>query len=187
MIILGSSSPRRIELIKTLTNNFKVIKPFFDESTLDKSSFFYLHKISRYKLKSILNLINYDDFVICLDTVIKFKNKILTKPLNKLEAINDLRLLSNKKHLVITSVTYKYKNRIHIKLIKTKVYFNKLSNDDILTYLNEVYVYDKAGSYAIQDKSSINLIKKIKGSYTNVIGFPIEYIEKLFKKYKLIN
>lgn len=186
MIYLGSSSPRRIEYIKKITNDFKIINPLFDESKISKNDLFYSFKISRKKLLSIKNLVKPQDFLICFDTIVKYKNHILTKPINEIEAKKDLKMLSNHKHVVITSVTYSYQNKIHTKLIKTQVYFNKLTDKDISTYIKEVYVYDKAGSYAIQEDSSIKLIKEIKGSYSNVVGFPIEYVTKILKKYNII-
>ena len=96
-------------------------------------------------------------------------------------------MLSNKTHKVISGVTIIYQNKIYKKEITTKVYFNNLTINDIEQYLKEECVLDKAGAYAIQSTSKIKLVKKIKGSYTNVMGFPVEYIKKMLLKFNLIN
>ena len=71
-----------------------------------------------------------------------------------------------------------YKDKIIKKIVISKVYFNKLTTSLINKYLNEVNVLDKAGSYAIQDDKKYHLIKKIEGSYYNIVGFPLEEIKK---------
>ena len=187
MIILGSSSPRRIELLKTLITDFKIIKPSFDEKSLKKSNFHYALKESYFKAISIKNLAKPEDFLISCDNIFKYKNKILGKPSSISEATNYLKMLSNKTHKVISGVTIIYQNKIYKKEITTKVYFNNLTINDIEQYLKEEYVLDKAGAYAIQSTSKIKLVKKIKGSYTNVMGFPVEYIKRMLLKFNLIN
>lgn len=187
MIILASSSPRRIQLLNALTKDFKIIKPTFDEKSLKKSLFHYALKESYFKAFSVKNLAKPEDFVISCDTIVKYKNRILGKPSSIDEAKKYLRLLSNNVHNVISGVTIIYKNKVYKKEIKTKVYFNKLSESDIENYLKEEYVLDKAGAYAIQSNSKIKLVKEIKGSYTNVMGFPIEYIKKMLIKFHQIN
>ena len=128
MIILGSSSPRRIELLKTLITDFKIIKPSFDEKSLKKSNFHYALKESYFKAISIKNLAKPEDFLISCDTIVKYKNKILGKPSSISEATNYLKMLSNKTHKVISGVTIIYQNKIYKKEITTKVYFNNSPN-----------------------------------------------------------
>ncbi len=189
LIILGSSSPRRKELIKKLNIPYRIIIPHIDERLLD--DYFFINKdnlnIKEYPLKeAILKansiLSNYklkdNEILLTLDTAIIFNNKIYNKPKDKEEAINTLKEFSSSFHECISGYQLIYQNKIIKRSVITKVYFNKLSTSLINKYINEINVYDKAGSYAIQDDKKYHLINKIEGSYYNVIGFPLEDIKK---------
>lgn len=186
MIVLASSSPRRIELLKTLTLDFKIIKPVFDEKTISKSQRYYALTEAKNKAFSIKTLLNPNDFCISCDTIVVLKREILGKPKDENEAKIFLKKLSNNKHKVITGVCIIYKDKVITKEICSKVYFNKLTDEEIENYINNENVLDKAGAYAIQDDANFHLIKKIKGDYNNIVGFPLSYIEKQLIKYNLI-
>lgn len=186
MVILGSSSPRRIELLKKLVPEFKLIKPTFDENLINKNTRHLALKEAKNKAFSIKNLAEPQDFLICCDTIVKYKNIVLTKPKDLNEAKKYLQLLSGKRHAVISGVAIFYKNKHYFKEVKTYVFFNNLSDELIENYIHTINVLDKAGAYAIQDDGKFNLIKKIKGDKNNVIGFPLFYIEKILKQNKLI-
>lgn len=186
MVVLGSSSPRRIQLLSELVSDFKVMTPLFDETQLSKKEGNYALKQSMYKALSLKDYINKDDLLITSDTVVILKGEIIGKPKDKQDAIKTLSKLSNKKHKVVTGVTILYKNKLYLKNVTTYVYFNKLSKEDILNYVENENVLDKAGSYAIQDDKKFHLVKKIRGDYNNVVGFPLFYIKKMLKKFKII-
>lgn len=78
-----------------------------------------------------------------------------------------------------------FKGKVISKQVVTYVTFNCLNEEQIINYVNNEMVLDKAGAYAIQDDNKFHIIKEIKGSYNNVIGFPIEYIKEDIDK--LIN
>ncbi len=189
IIILGSSSPRRKKLIKKLNIPYRIMIPHIDERLLD--DYFFINKnnidIKEYPLKeailkanSLLSNYNLKDneILLTLDTAIIFNNKIYNKPKNKKDAFNTLNEFSSSFHECISAYQLIYKNKIIKRSVITKVYFNKLSTSLINKYLNEINVFDKAGSYAIQDDKKYHLINKIEGSYYNVIGFPLEDIKK---------
>ena len=189
MIILGSSSPRRIELINKLGLNYKIIKPTFDERSIKNIKEDYSSFLAFKKLESILlnNSSDFDinnDLVLCMDTSISKDNKIFNKPTSFNEAYFFLKEFSNSLHEVITGFAIYYKNRIIIDKDITYVYFNDLSDELIKDYINdkEINVYDKAGSYAIQFDYKYHLINKIKGSLDNVIGFPSEKLINILKE-----
>lgn len=189
MIILGSSSPRRIELINKLGLNYKIIKPTFDERSIKNIKEDYSSFLAFKKLESILlnNSSDFDinnDLVLCMDTSISKDNKIFNKPTSFNEAYSFLKEFSNSLHEVITGFAIYYKNRIIIDKDITYVYFNDLSDELIKDYINdkEINVYDKAGSYAIQFDYKYHLINKIKGSLDNVIGFPSEKLINILKE-----
>ena len=189
MIILGSSSPRRIELINKLGLNYKIIKPTFDERSIKNIKEDYSSFLAFKKLESILinNSSDFDinnDLVLCMDTSISKDNKIFNKPTSFNEAYSFLKEFSNSTHEVITGFAIYYHNKIIIDNDITYVYFNDLSDELINNYINdkEINVYDKAGSYAIQYDYKYHLINKIKGSLDNVIGFPSEKIINILKE-----
>lgn len=185
MIILGSTSPRRKELLKLITSNFKTIAPLFDEEKIDKNTKNYALTESYNKALSLLSKINKEDCLITSDTIVILNDRIYGKPKNNEEAIQFLSELNDKTHQVITGYTIIYKNTIIKKEVITSVTFNKLSPDEIKNYILKVNVLDKAGAYSIQDDHDF-LIKTIDGSYYNVMGFPIEEIKSDLKSLNLI-
>jgi len=123
--------------------------------------------------------------VIGFDTIVECQNNILGKPKNKKNAIEMLQFLSDKTHNVLTG--YAFIDKLFDfkleKYVSTSVTFKKLSKAEINWYIDTGEPFDKAGSYAIQGIGSF-LIKKINGSYSNVVGLPIaEFLEDL-KYYK---
>lgn len=170
-MILMSGSKRREELLKKITDDFKIIVPDIDENIDEKDPIKYVKILSKKKL------LNYDtqDIVISADTVVVFNNKILNKPKDKNEAIETLKLLSGKKHYVLTGVSIKKGNKIKTFYERTDIEFHNLSEDMILNYVESKNPYDKAGSYGIQDS---DFVKNYYGSYYNVVGLPIERLKK---------
>ena len=193
MIILGTSSPRRIELIDKLELDYKIIKPTFDERSIKNIKEDYSSFLAFKKLESILLNHSNDfdinkDLILCMDTSISKNNKIFNKPNSFKEAYSFLKEFSNSTHEVITGFAIFYKNKIIIDKDITYVYFNDLSDELIKDYINdkEINVYDKAGSYAIQFDNKYHLINKIKGSLNNVIGFPSEKLINTLKELNYI-
>ena len=178
-IILCSTSPRRIELLKKLIPDFKIIKPLYEEHDLELDNPFDFPLIqSENKANSIKKLANPQDLIISCDTVVYLENSILGKPHDLDHAFNMLKMLSGQTHQVISGYTIIYKDKVIKKTVVTKVTFNELNDELIKNYIQNEKVLDKAGSYGIQDDSDYHLIKEINGSYYNVMGFPLEEIEK---------
>ncbi len=185
--ILCSSSPRRIELLKTIIKKFEVIKPTFDESKTPLSlGIDYPLVQAKNKLNSIKKFAKPDSFLISCDTIVYLNNEIIGKPKDIKDAFNILKKLSNSTHQVISGYCL-YKTKFLIeKIVTSTVTFNDLSDRQILDYINNNEVLDKAGAYAIQDNDKSNFIKTIEGSINNVIGFPLEEITKDLKILKVI-
>ena len=108
MIILASSSPRRIELLKTLYNDFKIIKPTFDESLISKDDKDLALKESYEKGKSILNPTYFNDLIISADTIVRLNNKVYGKPKDKNEAITFLKELSKKEQKALKMANFTF-------------------------------------------------------------------------------
>jgi len=182
-LILGSSSPRRQELLKSLGFEF-AIKPInADESfpeTLKGSEIpIYL---AEKKANVFPDKLKDNELLITSDTVVWVNNQVLNKPENYEEAVKMLQLLSGKAHEVFTAVRLT-SNIKHISFFDTtKVYFKELKKEEIEYYVNNFNVYDKAGGYGVQDWIGYVGIDKIEGSFYNVMGLPVqELYEELVK------
>ncbi len=185
-IILASNSPRRKELIKKICEKFEKIKPEVDEKIiLEKIKNRNPYKIACIlafeKAKSVLNKFK-KGIVLGADTIVVLKNEIIGKPDSKKHAISILKKLNNSTHRVITGIAL-----INVETFETivdydvsYVTFKKLSLKDIRDYIDKNNILDKAGAYAIQEGAD-PFIKKIKGSYYNIVGLPVEKLKKILK------
>jgi len=179
-IVLASSSERRIQLLKKIGLEFKIVKHYHDESHFDfKKPVEFVLTCSKSKALSIKRKKN--DLVIGADTIVYLGKEIIGKPRDRSDAISILKKLSGKKHLVYTGLTLVYKDRIVSGYSKTLVFLKKFSLKELEWYLEKASYLDKAGAYAVQDEASI-FIKRIDGDFFNVVGFPIRLFVRLFKK-----
>lgn len=114
------------------------------------------------------------------DTIVVLDGKILGKPANKSVNAKYLRKLSDRYHEVYTGYCFYDGKNLVVDYDVAKVKFNKLSDELIKDYVESGNGLDKAGGYGIQDK--FNLVEKIEGSYSCVVGLPIEKVSKLLKE-----
>ncbi len=184
-IILGSGSPRRKELLSSIwSGEIEIIKSDIEEIypadlALEKIPL-YLAKLKANDLKSRLQL--KDDILLTADTIVICEANVLGKPKDVNEAKIMLELLSNKAHTVITGVAIYWQDKCIEIEDKTDVYFNSLSPQDILYYLEKYSPLDKAGSYGIQEFIGMIGIEKIQGCYYNVMGLPTSKVwNELFR------
>ena len=114
-----------------------------------------------------------NDFVLGADTVVACGRQILDKPLNRTDASTHLNLLSGRRHRVFTGVTLiSPSGSIHSCIVMTHVTFKRLHVTELRSYLDSGEWKDKAGSYAIQGRAG-GFVKRINGSYSNVVGLPL--------------
>jgi len=182
-IILASGSPRRQAFFKELGLNYRIETNDIDESY---PKYLKKEKITRFlalKKARTFKKLKSDEVLITADTIVWFKNKPLEKPKSLKEAKEMLKKLSNHKHLVITSICLKNTVKEKVFSCKTVVYFNKLTYDVIDYYIKNYNPLDKAGSYGIQEWFGYVGVKKIKGSYFNVMGFPVHKFYKELKRF----
>uniref|UniRef100_A0A7S4MS62 Maf-like protein n=1 Tax=Vannella robusta TaxID=1487602 RepID=A0A7S4MS62_9EUKA len=188
-ILLGSGSPRRQQLLGQMGLKFEVKVSGFAED-LDKKDFAtaagYVSKTSELKAKYIVESLDKPDdidLIICADTVVVIPDepwKILEKPSNKEEAREMIQSLSHRSHEVITAVTLvlpKLSKECKVFTETTTVYFSRLSQEEIETYISTEEPYDKAGGYGIQGTAGL-FVERIDGCYYNVMGFPINRISR---------
>ncbi len=193
IVVLGSASPRRKELLSPLVPGFRVEIADIDESEIPgESPVEHCTRLAREKSKAIQKRFKADEGEVCIitsDTIITAGERILGKPLDRNDAEKILNFLSGKTHQVITAITLAIRRqqapwRMRTETDTTEVTFRNLSSDIITTYLDSVRYMDKAGAYAIQEKGEM-IIQGIEGSRSNVIGFPLGLFERLVAEEKL--
>ncbi len=179
MLILASASPRREELLKFITTDFKVQKSNVAEDIEAKDAKDLVLILSKAKAQDVYSK-NTGATVIGADTVVEIKGKILGKPKDEKEAENMLFMLSGCKHMVHTGICIINKENIINEVITTEVFFNHMSNSDIKEYLASEKYLDMAGAYAIQ-KGASKFVEKINGCFFNVMGLPVSKIYNILQ------
>lgn len=180
-IILASQSPRRQELLKGLGLKFEVVPQCVDENypanLKGKEITLYLSELKAMAFQ--FDDSNLNSLVITADTIVWKKGQILSKPKDHKDAVRILKTLSGSSHKVITGVSLRTKNNMTSFYSSTKVFFKRLTNEEIEFYIDNFKPYDKAGAYGIQEWIGFVGIEKIKGSYYNVVGLPVQrlYVE----------
>ena len=173
-IILASNSPRRKQFLKDLGLTFSVkpanVNEEYPSQLQGKDIALY---IAQQKASVFTNL-NTNEMVITCDTIVWIDNEALGKPENREKAIQMLQQLSGKTHEVISAVCIKSNQKEQFFYDVTEVRFNNLNLLDIEYYVDTFKPFDKAGSYGIQEWIGLIGIEKINGSYTNVVGMPME-------------
>ena len=184
--ILASASPRRKQLLTDAGYKFKVIRPDIDESafpTKGSKACEYAERLALAKAKNIAK--KYPDcLIIAADTIADFEGEIIGKPLDQIQAEQITKKLFNKPHKVITGIAI-VRLRDGIELNQsdtTTVYPKKLTTEQIAEHIESGTWRDKAGAYAIQENGD-EFIERIEGSLTNVMGLPMELLERLLKRF----
>ena len=182
--ILGSNSPRRKEILKEIGLDFSIYHSNIDENfnkeiELKDIPVFLAEK----KANALKNKLKENDILITADTVVIHNNELLSKPENTCQAKEILEKISGKSHKVVTGVCLLSKNNKSIFSCETIVTFNDLNKFEIEFYVNKYKPFDKAGSYGIQEWIGLIGVKKIEGSYTNVVGLPASMVYTELKKF----
>lgn len=131
--------------------------------------------ISEKKAKAFLPDLD-KELLISSDTIVCLGEKIIGKPKDEADAFRILSSLSANMHRVITAVTFLQHGKMETFYDITEVHFNPLSSDEINYYIRKYKPFDKAGAYGIQEWIGYIGIRKIVGSYTNVMGLPSELV-----------
>lgn len=182
-IILASSSPRRKEILTDAGFQFEIEVHPIDENRLpplspeEVAEFLATEKVAQFVHRGG------EYIVIAADTVVILDNQILNKPQNEKEASEMLKLLSGRKHTVITGVGIKIGEEISSFSDRTDVWFKDLSEEEIGYYIKNYSPLDKAGSYGIQDFLGMVGISRLEGSFYTVMGFPIHVVYDYLKPY----
>lgn len=172
-VILASGSPRRQQFFKDLDIDFTIQIKSIDEIYPKELKGFEITDYLADLKSQAFSKLSAKDVLITSDTIVWLGNQALGKPKNEEEAFTMLRLLSGKKHEVITSVSIKSKGYQQIINDSTTVSFKELSDKEIDYYIKNYKPFDKAGGYGIQEWIGYIGINNIEGSYFNVVGLPV--------------
>ena len=180
-IDLASKSPRRKELLKQIGLNFTVDISEIDERRFSHSSPLNLVKNLAKAKARIISKKHKDAIIIAADTLVVLNKEIIGKPKSKRDAMQMLKKLNGKTHLVITGFTILDSKKEITEIVKTKVKFKKMTKKEIDDYVKTGEPLDKAGGYGIQGKGAI-FIEGIKGDFFNVVGLPIYALSKALER-----
>ena len=183
-IILASASPRRKEILEKTGLKFKVDESDYEEKTdpglkpHDLARF-----LSREKARDVARR-HRNALVIAADTIVVLRGRLFGKPRNEEHAKEMLKALSGKAHSVITGFTIidtAGKKELS-RSVESKVFFKRLSADEIEAYIRSGEPLDKAGAYGIQGLGAV-MVKKIEGDFFNVMGLPLDALAESLKKF----
>lgn len=183
-LVLASASPRRQELLRSAGIEFAARPANIPETRLPSEiPKEFAERMAREKAAFIWNGgFNEKAVVLGADTVVVIENEVLGKPTNANDAARMLRLLSGRRHFVITGVCLAGSNFEDVRSETTAVYFSKLSEGEISSYIESGEPMDKAGAYAIQGGAS-RWVSKIEGDYNNVVGLPVDLVKRMLQEH----
>jgi nucleoside triphosphate pyrophosphatase len=191
-LVLASASPRRADLLRAAGYEFEILKTDVDESIHPgEKPDIYVRRLAAEKSAAAQRPSRgghhdngrrgRDDsqpVILGADTVVVVDDEILGKPRGDEQAAVMLRLLSGRRHMVMTGLSLRRGAHELGCVEQTSVYFRALSADEVAWYVASGEGRDKAGAYAIQGLAS-RFIPRIDGSYSNVVGLPVATVAEL--------
>jgi septum formation protein len=186
-IILASASPRRAELLRQIIADFKVVAGDVSEVHDEQLTAWEMVQVNAYRKARVVAKRFPDAVVLGADTLVYLDRdtKLFGKPVSRADAECMLNELQGRIHAVITGVCL-----LHLRTHRQKVFaewtdvrFHPLSVNQIKEYLTLVNPMDKAGAYAIQEHGE-RIISEISGSYSNVVGLPMERVREELRSWR---
>lgn len=174
ILTLASSSPRRKELIRKITDNFTVTEPVCEEIA-DGEPHFIAETNATRKGRAADG-----DFVVACDTVVACDGVIYGKPMDEIRAVGMLKALNGRTHTVISGVYVRAEKEETVFCDESFVTFRTLTDEEIVSYVKKYRPLDKAGAYGLQDGV---VVSEFSGSYDNIVGLPTEKLREVLRKY----
>ena len=183
-LILASASPRRAELLRHLHPVFQVVPSVATEVFDDHLSPLELCQLNAHRKARVVAKKIPDSLVLGADTLVFLDRKIFGKPKDTADARAMLLELQGRTHQVVTGVSLIQlrHHRERLFAVATDVSFRPLDDARIDEYLSKINPLDKAGGYAVQEHGEL-IVSEISGSFTNVVGLPMEQLEAELKKW----
>lgn len=174
-LVLASASPRRRELLENAGIVFSVrVAPVEEKKGENESPAEYVKRLATEKTVGVSA--SPHEVVLGADTTVVVDGKILEKPVDDEDARRMLRLLSGRRHEVLTGICLRWpENRLMVDCESTQVTFSELSEAEIEEYVASGEPRDKAGAYGIQGRAS-KFVERIEGCYFNIVGLPVPLV-----------
>ncbi|SRR6266498_1213429 len=183
-IVLASASPRRQELLRNAGIEFVAHPANIEEMRrAEETPHEFAERMAREKASAVCRL-GADGFVLAADTVVVVDRQVLGKPTDREDAVRMLRLLSGRKHNVITAVCLRGANFDDVRSETTVVHFSTMTESEICDYVASGEPLDKAGAYGIQGTAA-RWIAGIEGDYNNVVGLPVDLVKRMLREHGL--
>lgn len=183
-IILASASPRRKQLLKQLGLDFKVIPSEIEEKLNPRwQPRKQVEVLSEQKAYEVATKYK-NAIVIGVDTMVSYNNEVIGKPKDEKDARFMLKRLSGKKQTVITAFTIidTAKRKSVTKSVETDIWFRKISDQEMKSYIAKEKPFDKAGGYGIQSLGAV-FVEKVEGDFLSAVGLPLFALAKELKKF----
>jgi septum formation protein len=182
-LVLGSRSPRRVQLLAELGIVFRqAISEINEAQHSGENPFRYAVRLAEDKARDVARRCDPDEIVIGGDTVVVLEGVILGKPSNRDEAVKTLQMLSGKRHTVCTALALANGAGVLCSGAEnTEVYFNRVTSEQIEQYVDTGEPMDKAGAYGIQGMGAF-LVDRIEGNLDNVVGLPGALLDSLARE-----
>ena len=183
-VVLGSGSPRRLELLRAIGVEPRVVSPDIDESALpNERSVDYVRRLASAKLDAVMRevgAVSVGAVVIAADTTVEIDGQILGKPVDDAEAMAMLMRLRGREHRVHTGFAVAVAGPGcrgvdwdgHVDVVTSTVVFREVPIVDLIAYVDSGEPRDKAGAYAIQGGAA-GFVERLDGDLDAVIGLPV--------------
>ena len=184
VLILASASPRRQELLRRLGLDYQAVPSAVEELQSAHLSLGELARVNAWRKAHAVARTHPNALVIGMDTLVGLGRRVFGKPASVEEAARMIQTLQGQTHSVMTGVCLIHRARRRLKVFTetTEVTFRRLTVPEILRYLKLVNPLDKAGAYGIQEHGEL-LVERIDGSFSNVVGLPLERLQKELKAF----
>lgn len=171
-LVLGSASPRRLELLAQIGIRPDALRSADIDETPRKNEVArdYVRRMAAEKAAAIQT--DPDDVLLTADTTVAVGRRILGKPADRAEAAAFMRLMSGRRHLVLTALALRHGERTRLRLVETRVRMRPIEPAALERYLDIGDWQGKAGAYAIQGAAAA-FIPWIEGSFSAVVGLPL--------------
>jgi septum formation protein len=183
-VILASASPRRAALLDQIGVAYRVHAVDIDETRRDaESPTDYVRRVALDKARAGWRQTGQDErqVVLAADTAVVLDDKVLGKPADRSDAHHMLRMLSGRRHTVISAVALVSAAGEDSLVNLSEVTFRDLPDEEIDSYWDTGEAKDKAGAYAIQGAAAV-FIENLQGSYSGVMGLPVFETARLLRK-----